>query len=156
MASYAENVSIWWRHHVHLHSRLDICFKGFGKDSRKTLDDGSTDCDLFPCVTAFRRRFISNFIFAHLNINSYRHKYIYIHDILAKKHVDYLAISKSKSDDSFPSAQNQTFWRTISLFFSDKKLRNGNHTTLREGESTIVDSGEVAEIFNAYFSNIAS
>ena len=46
-------------------------------------DDGSTDCDLFPGVTAFRRRFISNFIFAHLNINSYRHKYISIHDILA-------------------------------------------------------------------------
>ena len=65
----------------------------------------SIDCDLFPGVTAFRRRFISNFIFAHLNINSYRHKYISIHDILAKKHVDYLAISESKLDASFPSAQ---------------------------------------------------
>ena len=63
------------------------------------------DCDLFPGVTAFRRRFISNFIFAHLNINSYRYKYISLHDILAKKHVDYLAISESKLDASFPSAQ---------------------------------------------------
>ena len=68
-------------------------------------NDGSIDCDLFPGVTAFRRRFISNFIFAHLNVNSYRHKYISIHDILAKQHVDYLAISESKLDDSFPSAQ---------------------------------------------------
>ena len=68
-------------------------------------NDDNNDCDLFPGVTAFRRRFISNFIFAHLNINSYRHKYISIHDILAKKHVDYLAISESKLDASFPSAQ---------------------------------------------------
>ena len=70
-------------------------------------NDGSIDCD--PGVTAFRRRFISNFIFAHLNVNSYRHKYISIHDILAKKnktkHVDYLALSESKLDDSFPIAQ---------------------------------------------------
>ena len=68
-------------------------------------NDGSIDCDLFPGVIAFRRRFISNFIFAHLNVNSYRHKYISIHDILAKKNLDYLAISESKLDDSFPSAQ---------------------------------------------------
>ena len=52
--------------------------------------------------------------------------------------------------------QDKTFWRTISPFFSDKKFRNGNHIILRECESTIVDSGEVAEIFNAFFSNIAS
>ena len=68
-------------------------------------NDDNIDCDLFPGVTAFRRRFISNFIFVHLNINSYRHKYISIHDILAKKHVDYLAISESKLDASFPSEQ---------------------------------------------------
>ena len=52
--------------------------------------------------------------------------------------------------------QDKTFWRTISPFFSDKKFRNGNHIILRECESTIVDSGEVAAIFNAYLSNIAS
>ena len=52
--------------------------------------------------------------------------------------------------------QDRTFWRTISPFFSDKKFRNGNHTILREGEDTIVDSNEVAEIFNIYFSSIAS
>ena len=52
--------------------------------------------------------------------------------------------------------QDKTFWRNISTFFLDKKFRNGNHTILREGESTIVDSGEVAEIFNEYFSYIAS
>ena len=52
--------------------------------------------------------------------------------------------------------QYRTFWRTISPFFSDKKFRNGNHTILREDEDTIVDSDEVAEIFNVYFSSKAS
>ena len=52
--------------------------------------------------------------------------------------------------------QDRTFWSTISPFLSDKKFRNGNYTILREGEDTIVDSNEVAEIFNVYFSSIAS
>ena len=55
------------------------------------------------------------------------------------------------------SKQDKTFWRTISpFFFSDKKFLNGNHTILREGDNAVVDSDEVAEIFNAYFSSIAS
>ena len=54
------------------------------------------------------------------------------------------------------SKQDKTFWRTISPFFADKKFPNGNHTILREGDNTLVDSDEVAEIFNAYFSSIAS
>ena len=41
-------------------------------------------------------------------------------------------------------------------FFSDKKFPNGNHTIVREGDNTVVDSDEVAEIFNEYFSSIAS
>ena len=43
------------------------------------------DCDSFPGVTDFRNRYTSNFIFAHVNINSFRHKYASIHDILSKK-----------------------------------------------------------------------
>ena len=44
----------------------------------------------------------------------------------------------------------------IAVFFSDKKFRNSNHTILREGENTVVDSDEVAEICNVYLSSIAS
>ena len=56
----------------------------------------------------------------------------------------------------FLTKQDITFWRTISPFFSNKKFRNGNHTILRGGEDAIVDSNEVAEIFNVYVSSIAS
>ena len=62
-------------------------------------------CDLFPGVTGFRNNFISNFILAHVNINSFRHKFGAIHDILSQKHVDYRAISETKLDCSFPCVQ---------------------------------------------------
>ena len=61
--------------------------------------------DLFPRVTDFRNRFQTKFIFVHLNINSYRHKFGYISDILNRKCVDYMAISETKLDDSFPKSQ---------------------------------------------------
>ena len=67
--------------------------------------DHSDHCDLFPEVTGFRNHFISNFTLAHININSFRNKYGAIHDILSQKHVDYLAVSETKLDRSFPCAQ---------------------------------------------------
>ena len=67
--------------------------------------DHSGHCDLFPDETGFRNHSISNFILAHVNINSFRHKYGAIHDILSQKHVDYLAVSETKLDCSFQCAQ---------------------------------------------------
>ena len=63
------------------------------------------DCDLFPEVTDFRKRLPCNFIFAHININSFRHKFTCVSDISTKKQVDYLAISETKLDYSFPKSQ---------------------------------------------------
>ena len=67
--------------------------------------DNSDHCDLFPELTGFRNHFISNFILAHINMYSSRHKYGDIHDILSQKHVDYLAVSETKLDCCFPCAQ---------------------------------------------------
>ena len=63
------------------------------------------DTDLFKDVSDFRLKFKSNFIFAHVNINSYRHKFAQIQDLLRKISVDLLAISETKLDDTFPNAQ---------------------------------------------------
>ena len=60
--------------------------------------------DLFPEVTNFRNGLPCNFIFTHININSFRHKFVYISDILREKQVDYLAISETKLDSSFPDS----------------------------------------------------
>lgn len=69
------------------------------------MDDSDQNISLFPDVIAFRQKFKSNFIFAHVNINSFRHKFAFIHELLRKNVVDYLAISESKIDESFPNNQ---------------------------------------------------
>ena len=68
-----------------------------------SIDESAAD--LFPKVTDFINRFQSYFIFMHLNVNSYRHKFGYISGMLNKQCVDYLAISETKLDDSFPKSQ---------------------------------------------------
>ena len=60
---------------------------------------------MFPKVTDFRKQRKSNFIFAHININSYRNKFVYVSDLLFKRKVDNLAVSETKLDASFPLAQ---------------------------------------------------
>ena len=61
--------------------------------------------DFVPEVTDFRNRLPCNFIFAHININSFRHTFACVSDILHKKHVDYIAISETKLNSSFPKSQ---------------------------------------------------
>ena len=51
---------------------------------------------------------------------------------------------------------NLSFWRTVSPFMSDKSSRNGNNIILQEDDQTIVDDKQISEIFNDFFSNIAS
>ena len=43
--------------------------------------------------------------FAHININSFRNKYVVLQDILYEKLADILVISETKLDASFPNAQ---------------------------------------------------
>ena len=80
---------------------------------------------------------MSNFIFAHVNINSFRHKFPFMQESLSKKYFDYLAISESKLDDSFPTAQfaveNYTIYRQdktstsggLLIYISDLTSHNG-------------------------------
>ena len=72
---------------------------------RDSVDGGDEYDTLFSDVIEFRKNHKSNFIYAHVNINSYRHKFAYVNDLLQKQCFDYLAISETKLDDSFPNAQ---------------------------------------------------
>ena len=64
------------------------------------------NCDrLFKPVFDFRRKHPSNFIFAHVNVNSMRHKFASLQEILSKNCLDYFAVSETKLDGSFPNAQ---------------------------------------------------
>lgn len=46
-----------------------------------------------------------NVIFAHINLNSFRYKYIALQEILFEKYVDILIVAETKLDSSFPDAQ---------------------------------------------------
>ena len=48
---------------------------------------------------------LKHLLIAYLNINSLRNKIIDLREILSSLSPDYLVLSKTKLDDSFPSAQ---------------------------------------------------
>ena len=64
---------------------VDTCHE-LSPDDNNTVP--SDIYNLSPEVFDFRRRYSSNFLFAHVNINRLRHKYPFIHDMLIKQSVD--------------------------------------------------------------------
>ena len=52
--------------------------------------------------------------------------------------------------------KNQSFWKTIKPFISDNSSFNTNKIILHEGDTIINDTGEICEIFNNYFTSVAS
>ena len=51
---------------------------------------------------------------------------------------------------------NQTFWKTVSPFMTDKHFKNGEKITLCENDKIVIANNDVANIFNNYFANVAS
>ena len=97
-------IGTWYGNEMHLRYHVDSCHQWFPDDN----DTKSSDIyNLSPKVFDFRRRYIFNFVFTHVNINSFRHKYPFIRDILNKQPVDLLAISESKLDNNFTDYQFQ-------------------------------------------------
>ena len=72
-------------------------------DNECTIDNDAED--LFKDIAEFKQTHQNNFVFIHINVNSIRHKFALLQEILSKHHIDYLAISESKLDESFPDAQ---------------------------------------------------
>ena len=52
----------------------------------------------------WRPKALSNYIFSHMKINSFWHKYAHIHGVLLNDFVYYLTISETKIDMTFPNA----------------------------------------------------
>ena len=51
---------------------------------------------------------------------------------------------------------DKNFWKVISPFMSDKRYRNGNSIILNENDKIVNDPSQVAEIFNEFFTTVAS
>ena len=63
--------------------------------------DVESESLVFPELHGFRKRYSSNFIFMHNNLNSYRKKYIYLNEILYRNLVDLVFYSETKLDSSY-------------------------------------------------------
>ena len=81
------------RNSIHTHSHVKTIFCESESDNK--------DVSLYD----FRKDHPKNFIFAHININHFRNKFIEIAPWLYDNIVDLLAISETKLDKSFPSCQ---------------------------------------------------
>ena len=52
--------------------------------------------------------------------------------------------------------KNQSFWKTIKPFMSDKSASHDNKIILQEDDKIITDTQEICEIFNTYFTSVAN
>ena len=52
--------------------------------------------------------------------------------------------------------KNQSFWKIITPFMSDKSLTHGKQVILQEDDKIISDTNEICEIFNTYFTSVAN
>ena len=72
------------------------------------MSDKDETCEtemILSDVFKFRKEHQSNFIAMHVNINSFRHKFAFLHDTISKNAIDYFAIAESKLDSSFTNSQ---------------------------------------------------
>ena len=51
---------------------------------------------------------------------------------------------------------DKNFWKVISPFMSDTRYKNGNSIILNEKDAIVNDPAQVAEIFNDFFTTVAS
>ena len=80
---------------------------GHGNDnSDKDIDD-NTPQDFLYHLQEHRKSYLRNLIIGSLNINSIRNKFQTIEFILKNGYIDFLALSETKLDESFPGPQFQ-------------------------------------------------
>ena len=54
------------------------------------------------------------------------------------------------------TSKNKSFWSTVKPFMTDKNATKNGNIILRKSEEIVVNDKDVAEIFNTYFSTVAS
>ncbi|CAG2251654.1 unnamed protein product [Mytilus edulis] len=68
-------------------------------------DESPSESDVFDQLRELKKRHPMQFTCAYLNINSLRHKFCLIEDLLSSSLVEMLFIAETKIDSSFPDAQ---------------------------------------------------
>ena len=105
-----------------IENQLDV-FDSAEKSSNVEVqtDADDTENELLIIRKLKNRYYINNPILANLNINSLRYKIIDLKEILSYSEIDFLSVSETKIDDSFPDAQFQ-----IDSYISFRHDRNQN------------------------------
>ncbi len=74
-------------------------------DSEKTVDlSYPVAGDILTEIVNYRKSHHDNFILSHININSFRHKFPIIQELLTQGLCDFLTVSETKLDESFTSS----------------------------------------------------
>ena len=89
---------------------------------RLTIPSAAHECTL-NAVRDFRLKHLKNLIISHYNVNSIRHKFCEMSPSIAELHIDILAITESKLDDSFLSEQFNTC--NYKLYRQDRNSHGG-------------------------------
>ena len=83
----------------------------------------------------------------------FRNNYVYWRNKVVS--LNRCSIKKYFDEKCNGSNTSSSFFKTISPYISDNKLKNGRTIILRENDNIVTQSAEVAEIFNTYYMSLA-
>ena len=91
--------------------------------------------------------------FRNRNDIFFRSRYVYWRNKVVS--LNRLSIKKYFEEKCKDSKCSRSFFKTISPYISDSKMRNGQRIILRENDNVISEPLDVANIFNVYYKSIA-
>ena len=122
-------------------------------DTERTSNtsDGDDEVRLFPELRQIHHQFQKNFKLGHLNINSVRNKFGPISELLGENLLQYLAITESKIDDTFPDSQLSM--PNVTMYRRDRNQHGGGvlayiRSDVHNRRLTVIDTNELEIIIN--------
>ena len=111
-------------------NQLDVFYSTEKSSTVEVQADADDTENELLIIRKLKNRYINNPILAHLNINSLRYKIIDLKEILSHSEIDFLLVSETKIDDSFPDAQFQVDTCSYISFRCDHNQNGGGIFTL--------------------------
>ena len=87
-----------------IENQLDVCDNSEKLNTVEDQSDADETENGLLIIRKLKNRYINNPILAHLSINSLRYKIKVLREILSSSQTDFLSISETKIDASFPNA----------------------------------------------------
>ena len=91
--------------------------------------------------------------FKNRSDKSFRSKYVYWRNKVVN--LNRISIKKYFDEKCNESKCSKSFFKTISPYISDNRVRNGNRIILKENDEIVSEPLDVANVFNVYYKSIA-